>query len=128
MVEAVSSGYFPLSYIYAMRYDQDKITVPVHRSEALYANFRHVAGVPAQDGAAALGIDKLQILEVLIDQLESVENQPPAPVIPKDLSSKRIDALIQQYGSEMHAIAAAPAPPYASVPAIAPGALFSIAA
>jgi hypothetical protein len=126
MVEAVSSGYFPLSYIYATRYDQEKITVPVHPSQALYANFRHVAGVPAQDGAAAVGIDRLQILEVLIDQLESVNSQPLAA--PKDLSSTRVDALIQQYGSEIHAIATAPTQPYAAVPPIVPGALFSIAA
>jgi len=129
MVEAVSSNYLPLSYVYAARYGGEHLSVPVLRSQALYANFQHISGVPAEDGAAAYSVDKLHILEVLIDQLESVKSQPLAAMeAPKDLNPGRVDALIQQYGTEIHALVSAPALPYAPNAAPAPGALFSLAA
>lgn len=130
MVEAVSgSNYLPLSYVYAARYGGGHLNIPVLKSQALYATFEHISGVPAEDGSAAYSVDKLHILEVLIDQLESVKAQPLAALeAPKDLSPGRVDALIQQYGTEMHALAAAPAQPYVSSPGLVPGDLFSLAA
>ena len=131
-MEALSSNYVPLSYVYSARYGEGRASVPVLKSQALYANFAHVAGVPAQDGTAAYSIDKLHILDVLIGQLESVRSEPLAAVeAPEGLSSPRIDALIQQYGAEIHSIVTAPALPYvpnASMSIAEPGSLFSRAA
>ncbi|MDA8425085.1 MAG: hypothetical protein M0Z80_03025 [Treponema sp.] len=130
MVGAVASGYLPLSFVYAARYGgQDRITVPVLPSQALYANFQHILGVPAPKGAATYGIDRLQILEVLLDQLERAANRPAAArEAPANLDASRIDALIGKYGGELHDLAAAPARPYAPAPTLAPGAIFSVAA
>jgi hypothetical protein len=131
-MEILASNYVPLSYVYAARYGEGRATVPVLKSQALYANFSHVSGVAAQDGTAAYSIDKLHILDVLIGQLESVKSQPLASAeAPGSLSSGRVDALIQQYGAEVHAIATAPALPYApnaSMSLAEPGMLFSMAA
>lgn len=131
-MEVLASNFVPLGYIYAARYGEGRATVPVLRSQALYANFAHVSGVAAQDGTAAYSIDKLHILEVLIDRLESVKSQPlPAAEAPSSLKAPRVDALIQQYGAELHAIATAPALPYApsaSASLAMPGMLFSMAA
>jgi len=131
-MEALSSNYVPISYVYAARYGEGRATVPVLKSQALYANFSHVSGVPAQDGTAAYSVDKLHILDVLIGRLESVKTEPLAALeAPETLSSPRIDALIQQYGAEVHAIATAPALPYkpnASMSLAEPGMLFSMAA
>jgi hypothetical protein len=131
-MEAVASNYVPLSYLYAAQYGQGRATVPVLRSQALYANFSHVSGVAAQDGTAAYSVDKLHILDVLIGRLESIKSEPLAAAeAPSSLSSSRVDALIQQYGAEVHAIATAPALPYApfaSKSLAEPGMLFSMAA
>jgi hypothetical protein len=131
-MEALASNYVPLTYVYSAYYGGGRATVPVLKSQALYANFSHVSGVAAQDGTAAYSVDKLHILNVLIGQLESIKTQPLAAVeSPSSLSSSRIDALIQQYGSEVHAIATAPAlpyAPYASASMPEPGMLFSMAA
>jgi hypothetical protein len=131
-MEALGSNYVPLSYVYAARYGEGRTTVPVLKSQALYANFSHVSGVPAQDGTAAYSVDKLHILDVLIGRLESVKSEPLAAIeAPNTLSSSRVDALIQQYGAEIHAIATAPALPYApnaSMSLAEPGMLFSMAA
>jgi len=131
-MEAIASNYVPLAYVYAARYGDGRATVPVLRSQALYANFSHVSGVAAQDGTAAYSIDKLHILDILIGQLESAKSEPLAAAeAPDNLNPSRLDALIQQYGAEVHAIATAPTLPYAPVASsslAAPGILFSMAA
>ena len=129
-MEVLASSYMPLSYVYAAHYGEGRAAVPVLRSQALYANFQHVSGVAAQDGTAAYSVDKLQILDALIGQLQSVKSDPlPAAEARSSRSSASIDALIQQYGAEVHAIATAPALPYApSTSMAAPGMLFSMAA
>ena len=131
-MEILASGSVPLSYVFAARYGEGRATVPVLKSQALYANFSHVAGVPAEDGTAAYSVDKLHILDVLIGRLESIKSEPLAAAeAPKGLTSSSVDALIQQYGAEVHAIATAPALPYApfaTASVAEPGMLFSMAA
>jgi hypothetical protein len=131
-VEILASNYVPIAYVYAAHYSEGRASVPVLKSQALYANFAHVSGVPAEDGTAAYSVDKLHILDVLIGRLESVKSEPLASAEESNgMSSGRVDALIQQYGAEVHAIATAPALPY--VPSVSsayaePGMLFSMAA
>jgi len=127
--QAIASNYLPISYAYAPRYGEGRVSLPVLASQALYASFQHVSGVPAQAGMAAYSVDKLHILEVLIGRLESVKSEPlAAREAPAGLSPARVDALIQQYSSEMHAAAASPAIPYTQGPLVEPGMLFSLAA
>jgi hypothetical protein len=131
-MEIIASNYVPMSYVYAARYGEGRASVPVLRSQALYANFSHVSGVPAEDGTAAYSIDKLHILDVLIGRLESIKSDPLAAAESAGkLSPSGVDALIQQYGSEVHALATAPALPYSPSVAMSlaePGMLFSMAA
>jgi hypothetical protein len=131
-MEVLASGYMPLSYAYAARYGEGRPTVPVLRSQAIYANFSHVSGVAAQDGAAAYSLDKLLILDMLIGQLQSVKSEPQvAAPAPSAAGPSGVDALIQRYGAELHDLATAPALPYspsASASLAMPGMLFSMAA
>ena len=131
-MDVLASNYVPLTYVYSAYFGGGRATVPVLKSQALYANFAHVSGVPAQDGTAAYSVDKLHILDVLIGRLESIKSEPLAAAeASSDLSSSRVDALIQQYGAEVHALATAPALPYApsaSMSLAEPGMLFSMAA
>ena len=128
MMETVSSGLIPLSYVYGA-YFGGRATVPVLRSQALYANFQHVSGVPAEAGTAAYSVDKLHILDVLIGRLESLKSQPlPAREAPAGLSPRGVDALIDQYSAQVHALVSAPALPYAPKTGVEAGMLFSFAA
>lgn len=129
MTAAVASSYVPLSYAHAAGSGAGRISLPVPASQLLYSGFEHVTGVPAPEGGTALSIDRLKILDVLIDRLSSVKSEPlAAREAPSSLTSGRVDALIEQYGSELHALAAAPSLPYAQVPSIPSGSLFSLAA
>ena len=127
--EAISSNYLPISYAYAPRYGEGRVSLPVLQSQALYASFRYVSGVPAQAGMPAYSVDKLHILEVLIGRLESVKSDPlAAREAPPELGPARVDALIQQYSSEIHAALKTPSIPYNQAPQAEPGMLFSLAA
>lgn len=131
MTAAVASSYVPISLNVAARYGSGRISLPVPASQVLYANFRHVTGVAAPSGGAALSIDRLKILDVLLDRLSNIKSEPlAAREAPVGLTSERVDALIQQYSSELHVLAAAPKPalPYAKLPVVETGMLFSFAA
>ncbi len=129
MTAAVASSYVPLSYAHTVVSASGRINLPVPASQVLYSSFRHVAGVAAAEGGLSLNVDRLKLLDILIERLSSVKTEPlAAREAPRDLSPGRIDALIEQYGAELHALAAAPVLPYAPRPAVPAGTLFSFAA
>lgn len=127
-MDVLESYNLPLSYLYEASYGGGRMAVPVLKSEALYANFAHVAGFAAESGSAAYSIDKLHILDVLIGELESARSRPIQSPEDKPSNPGRIDALIQQYGAEVHAIVNAPPMPYTPAATLPAGALFSMAA
>ncbi len=130
MVAQLSSGSVPLAYAYTASGGSGRLSVPVSASAVLYSNFRHVAGVAAPSGSRGASIDSLKILDVLIDRLSSIKREPlAAREAPESLSPGRVDALIDQYASELHSLVTAQAKPYIPAPMPAEtGILFSVAA
>ncbi len=129
MMTDAASGFIPLAYSYSSSGGSGRLNFPVAASQLLYANFQHVAGVAAPSGSGTMSIDSLKILDTLIGRLESIKAQPlQAAEAPRDLTPGRVDALIQQYGSELHAKAQAPARPYVPAVPVETGMLFSFAA
>jgi hypothetical protein len=126
-MDALRSEYLPISYLYSSRYGEGRTTVPVAPSQALYANFRYVTGIPAPEGVAGYSVDKLHILDVLIEQLKRVKNSSAEPIAEK--SEGAIDALIQKYGDQIHELVSSSELPYSPASSIIqPGMLFSLAA
>jgi len=119
------SNQLPLSYAYTAG-ASGKVAVPVPPSQLLYSNFKNVSGV-ASSGASAYSLDKLKILDTLIERLRTVKGQPKIERESKGLTDERIDALIQQYGDQLHAAMVA-STPYTKPAGVAPGMLVSIAA
>ena len=114
MTGMLSTSSIPLSFAYASRGSAGRLSLPVSPGQLLYSNFQHVSGVAAAPGEAVATIDRLKILDVLIESLSSMKTEPLAAAEkPSGLSNERLDAPIQQYGSELRSSAAAPVPPYA---------------
>jgi hypothetical protein len=129
MTGILSTSSIPLSFAYAAGGGGGRVSLPVSAQQVLYSNFQHVSGVAASPGEPVASIDRLKILDTLIDRLASMKSQPlAASEKPDNLSSERIDALIDQYGSELRSRAVAPIQPYAASPSITSGMLFSLAA
>jgi hypothetical protein len=109
------------------------MSLPVSPSQYIYSHFRHVSGVPAPEGVRGVTINKLKILDALIESLSRLKQQP-RPFFGEDgeSTSKRLDSLINHYESQIKAAqAAARTIPYAAqsaAPVMTPGSLVSLSA
>jgi hypothetical protein len=104
------------------------MSLPVAPSAYIYSHFKHVSGVPAPDGVQGVAISRLKILDTLIEQLARMKKQPsPLAEMEGADAEKRINALIEQYQSQIRsAQAASAAVSYVSAGAPASGAVFSL--
>ena len=80
----------------------------VNANQVIYAHFKYVAGVAAPEGQKGVSLDKLSILNSLIDrlvnakQMSMAEAKATKEVLKQDDSSMaKIDQLIQYYLSEI---------------------------
>lgn len=106
-----------------------KTSLPVSRSTYIYSHFKHVSGVPAPEGVRGVAINKLKILDTLIEQLSRMKKQPdPFAGDSAVDEEKRINALIEQYQGQIRVAQATTfAMPYAPAAPVS-GAIFSLAA
>ncbi len=107
-----------------------RTSIPVSPANYIYSHFKHVSGTPAPEGVQGVSLSKLKVLDVMIERLSRMKQQPPEmnTVQGKEMSDKQIDALIETYENQMkQAQAASAAMPYKASPDISTGMLFNIA-
>ncbi|MDR2069786.1 MAG: hypothetical protein LBP71_07945 [Spirochaetaceae bacterium] len=103
-----------------------RMSLPVSPGSYIYSHFKHVSGTPAPEGTHGVTINKLKILDVLIEQLGQIKKRPELDF---SMSDKQIDALIEQYENQIRqARAASSVMPYTPVPAAPAGAVFNLVA
>jgi hypothetical protein len=116
---------------YAIRASSSgKMSLPVAPSMVIYSHFKHVSGVPAPEGSRGVAINKLKILDVLIEQLTQIKKQGSGAITLEGQATEgQIDALIETYKSQIRqAKAASVAMPYLPSPSAEAGAVFSLVA
>ena len=101
MVHSVSSTQpvFFLNIIRIQNMQGGRITAPVNPAHAVYARFKHIQGVPAQDGSAP--IFRLRILDNLIDRLLRYREEAPGLEELRELNPESIDPLISKLQSRL---------------------------
>jgi hypothetical protein len=116
------------SIAYAINASQGgRMSLPVAPSNYIYSHFKHVSGVPAPEGVRGVAISKLKILDVLIEQLGQIKKRGEGAGGP--VSDDRIDALIEQYETQIRqAKAASLSMPYNPAPQAPAGAVFNLVA
>lgn len=104
-----------------------RMSLPVSPSSYIYSHFKHVSGVPAPEGVRGVNINRLKILDTLIEQLTKLKKRPEPYISGQGADEeKRIDALIDQYQGQIRAAQAASAlVPYGPA-APSSGAVFSL--
>lgn len=82
--------------------------VPVKPSQFGYTQFQYVAGFPAVNGQEGVSIDKVKILNTLIEQLITMKqkNIQPFNASTGQNTDDQIDALIEQYQAQIQTVAA----------------------
>jgi len=127
-IGTVPANTFPS--IYAITAAQgDRMSVPVSPSAYIYSHFKHVSGVPATEGETGVNINKLKIIDTLIEQLSKLRKEPePLVNLNGQDEEKRMNALIEKYHSQVRNVQAANANnPYAPAAPLM-GTIFSVSA
>ena len=108
-----------------------RLYVPVKPSAVIYAQLSHVHGTAAKNGQKTVSLDKVHILNTLIDQLVNMDKKTVSRNDVLALTDNQKDALIKSYQDQIHnAIAQASAPDTYGFAGLIPeaGMLFSISA
>lgn len=116
MTNGVLSSY---SYAFtAAQTSSGKIALPVPPAYLIYAHLEHVSGYAAPQSQGSVSLNKLHLLNSLIDQVSSTQNNPDAVRMNvENLPESRIDSLIDKYQSKvMAAMQNAQKNPYALIP------------
>ncbi len=76
---------------------------PVPANQVLYSQFKYVAGVPSDKGQNGVSIDKLKILNTLIEQLVRMKEENSQPIVTKSTAGKDLDNLIEYVNTKINA-------------------------
>jgi len=102
-----------------------KMSLPVDSSALIYSHFQHVSGVPAQSGTQGVAITRLNLLDVLIEQLNQIKKTSPIEINVD--STKGVDTLMENIKIQIQqAQAASAAMPYIPSPNAQSGSLFNL--
>lgn len=103
-----------------------KIALPVEPSSLVYSHLKHVSGVPAPEGSQGVNISKLNILDVLIDQVNQFRKIGNVSVS-SPVSEDRQNLMIEIYRDQILAAREARnSMPYNQASSAPSGAIFKI--
>lgn len=93
---------------YAINASQSgRMSLPVSSSSYIYSHFKHVSGVPAPEGVRGVNINKLKILDTLIEQLSRMKKEPYTALYGDEQTEEdRINAMIERYQGQIRLVQA----------------------
>lgn len=114
-----------LSSIIRAQYANGRIALP--QNGGMYSRFKHVQGVPTGGSGAGYSINKLQMIDLLVERLIKLKGQS---AVESQQSSPDTDSLIIAYADELaRSIRSADAvSPSVTAGMVEPGLLFSLVA
>ena len=102
-----------------------KMSIPVDSSSLVYSHFEHVTGIPAPQGTQGISINKLNLLDALINQINQVKSSGAS--LAGGLKDGSIESVIENLANQVRqAKADNAAMPYIPSPSAQPGSLFSL--
>lgn len=104
------SGQVNIAQIANMRPHSGRISLPVSRAQSPYAQFKYVQGVPSSSPGGSVPINRLRVLNSLINGLVSKAEHPELSPDISRMSDQSVKALINQYSSQLHSALKASTP------------------
>ena len=103
-----------------------KLSLPVEPASLVYSHFKHISGVPAPEGSQGVAISKLNILDVLIEQVAQIKKanaDAASAMVPAD----KLDTVIEAFNTQLRkAMEVWDAKPYAPIPLVQAGAIVNL--
>jgi len=79
-----------------------RISLPVAPAMYIYSQFRHVSGVPAPEGVQGVSINKLHILDAMLNELAQMRQSPkPFFDVQGDTPEKRLNSLLEHFQAQV---------------------------
>jgi hypothetical protein len=99
----ISSGpqTIPVTSLVRARYGLGKLSLPVSGPLG-YARLKHIRGVPPAGDGGGFSLQKLQVLDSLIDRLARMKSVDRFTAQNDGASAQQVDALIQRYSAQLH--------------------------
>ena len=97
-----ASGQVNVAQLMSVRNSSGRISMPVSRAQSPYAQFKYVQGVPASTQNRAVPVNRLRVLNNLIESLVHLKDGSTVSHNTAGISDKAIDALIDQYAGQLH--------------------------
>lgn len=106
------------------------LRVPVKNSYALYTQFEHVKGTPAEKGERGVSVSKIRLLNTLIDQLVTMKKDTPSDDQIVEADGLQLDSMIYTYQRQIKNSFTATGPSTYGLAGLAPesGMIFDICA
>lgn len=123
MINSISSSQLgALSNVYQGVESSSKIEVPMPSSVSVYAQFKHVRGVPASSNQQTVSLSRAQIIDNMVSYLNNSS---------EDMSlDKREEFNVQELEGEVHRVINEEPPTFSSLPGKSgnTGAIFTLTA
>jgi hypothetical protein len=123
-----ASGQVNIAQLISARTNSGRINIPVSRAQSPYAQFKYVQGVPASSKGHAVPVNRLRILNNLIDSLVQLKESNTIQPKVSHLSDEAIDAMITQYAGKLHDAVSTPSIPYSPGLGYSTGSLVNLTA
>ncbi|MBR6214905.1 MAG: hypothetical protein IKQ84_00660 [Spirochaetaceae bacterium] len=120
MVDMTSGLLSTYSYSYASTHNASgKVAVPVKPYMVIYSQLEHISGYADPKGSNSISLNKVYMLNTLIDKVSSSNVDSASKKIDTTgLSEAQIDSMISDYQAKLQTqLSTAKANPYAVIPA-----------
>ncbi len=120
MVDMTSGLLSTYSYSYASTHNASgKVAVPVKPYMVIYSQLEHISGYADPKGSNSISLNKVYMLNTLIDKVSSSNIDSASKKIDTTgLSEEQIDSMISDYQAKLQTqLSTAKANPYAVIPA-----------
>ena len=120
MVDMTSGLLSTYSYSYASTHNASgKVAVPVKPYMVIYSQLEHISGYADPKGSNSISLNKVYMLNTLIDKVSSSNVDSASKKIDTTgLSEEQIDSMISDYQAKLQTqLSTAKANPYAVIPA-----------
>lgn len=120
------SGQVNIAQIANMQQNSGRISLPVSKAMTPYAQFEFVQGIPSSSSGGSVPINRLRVLNSLINSLVSSQSDSVKAQDTSKMSDESVKALIDQYSSQLHSALNSPTPYGAAGTSYSSGALVNV--
>jgi hypothetical protein len=93
----------PVTSLVRARYGMGKLALPVNGPLG-YVRLKHIQGIPPSGEGGGFSIQKLQVLDSLIERLARMKNVERFTADDDGASAEQVDAMIERYSAQLHQV------------------------